>query len=74
MNHPRTTRPKRTASTYDPSFGVLSDLWEQTKLFPSTLQHDEFVHELIADLQSALAAMLIVLRTREEKDFSGLER
>ena len=52
----------------------MSDLWEQTKLFPSTLQHDEFVHELIADLQSALAAMLIVLRTREEKDFSGLER
>jgi len=52
----------------------LSDLWEQTKLFPSALQHDEFVHELIADLQSALAAMLIVLRTREEKDFLGLER
>jgi len=45
----------------------LSDLWEQTKLFPSALQHDEFVHELIADLQSALAAMLIVLRTREER-------
>ena len=68
MTMNRSSEPKRSASTYDPTFGFLRDLWEQTKIFQSTGRHDEFVHSLLADLERRLVAMVIVLRTREQMD------
>ena len=73
MTMNRSSEPKRYASTYDATFGFLRDLWEQTKLFQSTVQHDEFVHALLADLESRLVALVIVLRARERLDSSGRE-
>ena len=64
-------RPKRSASTYEPVYGFLQDLWEQTKLFQSTGRHDEFVNSLLADLESRLVAIAVVLRARERMDSSG---
>ena len=73
MNRTSSSEPKRSASTYDPTYGFLCDLWEQTKLFHSTVQREEFVHALLADLELRLVAMVIVLRARERMGFSGGE-
>ena len=73
MDRTSSSEPKKTASIYDPTFGFLYDLWEQTKFFQSTVQHDEFVHALLADLESRLVALVIVLRARERMDSSGRE-
>ena len=62
------SEPKKAVSTYDPISGFLCDLWEQTQLFQSSGQHGEFDHALLADLESRLVAMVIVLRIRERMD------
>ena len=53
---------------YQSVLGLLCDLWDQVRCFRSCCPPNEFVLALLADLESRLVAMGVVLKAKAKMD------